>query len=112
MNQFALLLLKRAQTRFIHLSQCMNVVCPSQLGIYLHNELSLELKLFTLYIVLSLEIETSSVGLFCLTDFLSARLDYFIFQDDTLLYCMNRLLEPLLCSSIVSLVFSTLFVQL
>ena len=63
----------------------MNVMSSSQFGIYLHNELSLLLKLFTLHIVLSLKIETGGVGVLSLADFFRARLDNLIFQNDTLL---------------------------
>ena len=55
--------------------QGVDVVGSAQLGIHLHNELSLTLKLFPIKFVLSLEIAACFISLFCLCNLLHSRLN-------------------------------------
>ena len=112
LNKLALLLLHCAQARCIHLCQCIDIVSSSQLGINLHDKLSLALKLLTLHHILTLEVEAGSVSVLGLPNFTHARLDDVIFQYDALLQLLSRLREPLLGCPVVSLVVSTLLVEL
>ena len=111
-DKSTLFLLQRGETRGIHMSQGIDVVCPSELGINMHDELSLFLELLAIQGFLLLKVLTCLIGGLYLLHFAHSSLYDLVFEDDALFQFFSSLCQSFLRRSVVSLIVSTLLVKL
>ena len=90
-DQIAFNLFESVQARGIHMCQCVNVMCSTQLRVHLHYQLSLALQLLPVYLVLPLEVPASFISLLRLLDLVHALLNDLVLEHDALLELLLRL---------------------
>lgn len=93
------------------MSKRVDVVGSAQLGFHLHDELSLTLKFLAVEHLFLFEGAASFIGLLRLLDFVHARPNDLVLQQDTLLQLFCRLRQSVLGRPVMPLVVSALLVK-